>query len=1045
MRSLRALALLLLGAAAPAVVDAIVYRDQVGDIDFHHQLVGLPQRDATFFHRPRRDDKASLLYTLSDVGVLGAVNPSTGALVWRHLLADADSDNDYKNHDTFGTGHVEAVEGEGWLAAALGHSVHAWNAVSGRAVWWADFAGEVADIAVVAAASSAGTAASDAAARADVVALFLEDGHVVLRRLAGNDGRVVWEHREAHAAGTGTGTGTDGGMLKIAASGDKVYAVSVAPAAGSLKVLAVDAHTGHRVEEHSLAGDVHAAADVLFVGSSVVAWTDAGRTKLKVSVLSAKHHHKHEFALPEGTESVLVHALRAGSAAHFLVHTRSAGSATHRGQVYHVDVKKGAVQKAYDLPQAPGAGAYAVTAASADSDAVYFTRVTDDEIVLVSSASHGILGRWPIAQPSAVHASGAAAAEVVARVGSSSSSSDSGNYAVRTAVLTADEDWVLIRNNGQRAWSRPEGLTGGVAAVLVDRPESDQLVRALEEEEARSPLAAYVHRVQRHFDDLEHLPAYLQSVPGKLLRSVLGGSSSNTDDAAAPVADAFGFHKLAILATRRGRLYALDAASPGAVLWNTKAVNVVGAAGTPWEVKTVRVDEASGVATVVGAVPSQSVAVKVETGEVTTASDVNDSVAGAIATAVLVNSASGAWLLAVPQDGQIPAIPAEKCPVESIVVRDYTSTGSGSLRGVRFVASDNTCTQETTWTFRPPPHYRIVDVATRPAHDPVASIGRVLGDRSVLYKYLNPNLAVVAAIAEEGPAVMMTFLLDTVSGQVLSTAAYSGVDGTKPVDCLLFENTFLCTYFADYSVASGGSPDVAPQTIKGYHLTVSDLYESTEPNSRGALGSAAHAQAQAQNTSAVEPLSVVVSSQDKDKKSSGLLLLPAVSSATWVVGSRLTSLAVTQTRQSITVRQVLAYMPRLHGIIGLPRVAAVLDPRRPVGRAATPQEAEEGLVPYAPQLEMDPRLVVTHERDVLGIETIVTAATHVESTSLVLAFGRVDVFGTRVAPSLQFDLLDKGFGKLSMLATVAALAAGVFVLRPMVAKKQINLRWQAPL
>ncbi|CAK7228254.1 hypothetical protein SBRCBS47491_006844 [Sporothrix bragantina] len=1015
MRSLRALALLVLGAAAPAAVNAVVYKDQVGDIDFHHQLVGLPQRDATFFHRPRREDKASLLYTLSDVGVLGAVNPSTGALVWRHLLADDNTDNDYKEHDTFGTGHVQAVEGEGWLAAGLGHSVHAWNAVSGRSVWWADFAGDVADIAV-----SSDKPKTDAAAHSDVLALFLEDSHIVLRRLAGNDGHVVWEHREAHATGSNAAPPT----LKVASSADKAYAVSVA--AGNLKVLTVDAHTGHRVEEHSLASDISARSDVLFVGSNLVAWTDLGRTKVKVSVLGAKHQ-KHEFALPEGTDSVLFHALRTNGA-HFLVHTRTEGNAAHRAQVFHVDAKKGTVQKAYDLPQAPGAGAFAVTATSADSDAVYYTRVTDDEIVLVSSASHGILGRWPVAQRSALHTSGAAAAEVVARVGGAGGSE--GNYAVRTAVLTANEDWVLIRNNGQRAWVRPEGLTGGVAAVLVDRPESDQLVRALEEEEARSPLAAYVHRVQRHFDDLEHLPAYLQSVPGKLLRSVLGGSSA--DDATTPAADAFGFHKLAILATRRGRLYALDAASPGAVLWNTKAVDV-GASWTPWEVRTIYVDEASGVATVVGAAAGQSVTVKVETGEITV-SDINDNVSGPVANAILVNSASGPWLLAVPEDGQIPGIAVDKCPTESVVVRDYTSTPTG-VRGVRFVASDKACTQETTWAFTPPPQYRIVNVATRPAHDPVASIGRVLGDRTVLYKYLNPNLAVVAAIADES-AVLMTFLLDTVSGQVLSSATYNGVDGAKPVDCLLFENTFLCTFFADYTVASG-NPDVAPQTIKGYHLAVSDLYESTEPNNRGALGSST------QNTSAVEPLSVVSQDGVSSDDSTSQLLLPAISSATWVVGSRLTSLAVTQTRQSITVRQVLAYVPRVHGIIGFPRVAAVLDPRRPVGRAATPQEIEEGLVPYAPQLEVDPRLVVTHERDVLGVEAIVTAATHVESTSLVLAFGRVDVFGTRVAPSLQFDLLDRGFGKLSMLATVAALAVGVFVLRPMVAKKQINLRWQA--
>ncbi|CAK7262791.1 hypothetical protein SEPCBS57363_000224 [Sporothrix epigloea] len=1022
MRFLSALTLLVLGAAAPAAVNAIVYKDQVGDIDFHHQLVGLPQRDTTFFYRPRHDDKASLLYTLSDVGVLAAVNPSTGAVIWRHLLADDNSDSTYKEHDTFGTGHLVAVEGEGWLAAGLGRSVHAWNAVSGRNVWWADFAGEVVDVAVTPS-RAADSGKSEVVARTDVLALFIEESHVVLRRLAGNDGHVVWEHREVHSSGSAAAPST----LKIASSNDKVYTVSLAPHAGSVKVLAVDANTGHRLEEYSLASDVYAASDLLFVGSNIVAWTDKSRSKIKIGVLGAKHQ-KYEFALPEGTASVLVHALRANSA-HFLVHTRTAGSVAHRAQVYHVDAEKGTVQKAYDLPQAPGVGAFAVTVASADSDAVFFTRVTTDEIVLVSSTSHGILGRWPTTQPNNLHASGAAVAEVMPRV-SGAIKGDS-DYVVRTAILTAEEDWILIRNNGQRAWTRPEGLTGSVAAAIVDRPESDQLVRALEEEESRSPLAAYIHRVQRHFDDLEHLPSYLQSAPGKLLRSILGGKS--TDDTTIPVADAFGFHKLAILATRRGRLYALDAASPGAVLWNIEAVNV---GESHWAVKTIKVDELNGIATVVAATAGQSVAVKVETGELTTP-DLIDNANGVTASAVLVNSATGPWLLAVPGDGQIPPIALEKCPAESIVIRDTSSTPYSGIRGVRFVASDKACTQETTWTFTPPPKYRIVTVATHPTPDPVASIGRVLGDRTVLYKYLNPNLAVVAAIADEA-TVLLISLIDTVSGQLLSSTTYNGVDGTKPVDCLLFENTFLCTFFADYAIASG-SPDVAPQSIKGYHLAISDLYESTEPNQRGALGDST------QNMSAIQPLSVVSQNGGNSASSNSLLLLPSVSSATFVVGSRLTALAVTQTRQSITVRQVLAYVPRLHGIVGLPRVGAVLDPRRPVGRAPTPQEMEEGLTPYAPQLEMDPRLILSHERSLLGIETIVTAATHVESTSLVLAFGRVDVFGTRVAPSLAFDLLDKGFGKLSMLGTVAALAASVFLLRPMVAKKQINLRWQALL
>src|SRR5204862_8188814 len=46
-------------------------------------------------------------------------------------------------------------------------------------------------------------------------------------------------------------------------------------------------------------------------------------------------------------------------------------------------------------------------------------------------------------------------------------------------------------------------------------------------------------------------------------------------------------------------------------------------------------------------------------------------------------------------------------------------------------------TQSPVWEFLPPKGQRIVHATSRPPHDPVASIGKVLGNRSVLYKYLN--------------------------------------------------------------------------------------------------------------------------------------------------------------------------------------------------------------------------------------------------------------------------------------------------------------------
>ena len=51
------------------------------------------------------------------------------------------------------------------------------------------------------------------------------------------------------------------------------------------------------------------------------------------------------------------------------------------------------------------------------------------------------------------------------------------------------------------------------------------------------------------------------------------------------------------------------------------------------------------------------------------------------------------------------------------------------------------------WTLRPSPGFKLINAVGRASHDPVASIGTVLGDRSVLYKYLSPNLVLLTALS----------------------------------------------------------------------------------------------------------------------------------------------------------------------------------------------------------------------------------------------------------------------------------------------------------
>ncbi|KAL3301704.1 DUF1620 domain containing protein [Colletotrichum asianum] len=959
--------------AASSLVGA-VFVDEVGDIDYHHELIGVPQVETTFFHKPRKDDKASLLYSLSDVGVVGAVNPSNGAVVWRQFLT---------GNTTNGGGHLRAAEGEDWVVSAYGNTVQAWNAMSGRSVWWTDFTGDIRDLEVMELTENG---------RKDVLALFEEeDGSSTLRRLNGKDGSVVFEFHDTSKTVP----------LQVSNNIEKIFVVSLYGSANSygVRVSVHDTVDGRRVDDISLGskGDVQTKEDLLLVGansaSPIIAWTDAAHSKLKVNVLGTKT--KQEFPLPADTLEVAIHAPHhLQSEPHFLVHSRT--KAGNKGEVYHVNIKNNAITRDHELPLLPGLGAFSTSSEGAN---VWFTRITEEEVILTSSSSHAILGRWPYKagteSVSAIHA----VSEVIKKAGD--------NFAVRCAAVTTSDDWLLVRN-GEQAWSRPEGLTGGVAAAFAEIPESEDLAKTLEAEAHSSILSAYIHRVTRHIDDLAYLPDYLASIPQRLVSSITGAEVSKTEGLSR---DAFGFNKLVVLATRRGKLFGLDVGKHGKVIWKLDAFKIP--RGSSWDVKGIFIEDAKSHVTVRG-FHGEYVVAKTDTGKMV---DVMPEGSWAqTQAAAIVDSPSGPWLAPVGVGGAIGDVPAAWAPKQTVIVRGT----NGELKGLTYINEDGTAKEQVAWEFTPPAGYEIVNIATRPVHDPIASIGRVLGDRKVRYKYLNPNTIVVSTV-NAAKSTLSVSLLDSVSGEVLHSTSYEGVDTDKNVECTLSENWFVCTFFGEYALKDDAGQPQSGQSLKGYQIVVSDLYESDYANDRGPLGDAA-------NFSSTDPVETPTGAP-----------LPSVISQAWILSAPLAALAVTQTRQGITSRHVLGYLPQSHAIVGLPR--QLLEPRRPVGRDPTPAEMEaEGLVRYHPALEIDPRQVITHQRDVIGIQKIITSPTIVESTSLIFSFG-VDVFGTRATPSFAFDILGKGFNKISLISTVLALTVSVAVLGPVVRKKQTNMRW----
>lgn len=922
----------LLGAAALLLRGtAAVFADEAYNIDYHYALLGLPKEDTTFFHRPDPSSRASLIYTLSEQGVVGAVNPRDGSVVWRHALLPL---NATQSDATF----LRAGDGQDVVVSGAGNRVSAWSAADGRLIWDHDVTGRVQDLEILELRDGQQTpAAKDA--------IVLTSGeHPSIQRLDATSGEAKWTHQ------------IESGDVpyQVSASDTNVFVILLhRTMLGNIKikVISLDPVNGRKSDEYTLSSDseLTSADTIVAVGansaSPIIAWTDAAYTALKVNIIGTKAVTSFNIDKQSNhaVQRVQLHApFHINSRAHFLVHYET--EANHWGEVFHIDLKKSKIEKAYSLPKIFGKGAFSTSTSNAN---VYFTRITSNQVMTVSSASHGALGRWPI-NDFGINGANGEAIEPVHAVSEVSVKGDAVS-ALRSALYLSTGDWILLRE-GSSVWQRPELLVTTVSATFAAPAEVEAFAHELELEAHSNPVSGYLHRVKRHIQDWQRLPQVLAALPQRISNGLFGTTADM-----GLMGDVFGFHKVIACATRNGRVVALDAGSPNRILWSKQATTI--GLGDTWEPSFK--SAANGVI-VLGYGGMQEVQLNASTGE----------------TLPPVNPSTGRG---AKTDGNVQFTLRN----DGLEATKSGDDASGPL-----------------WHFVPAANERILNLVPRPVNDPVASIGKVLGDRRVLYKYLSPNLALLIT-ANDAARATSVYVLDTVSGTTLFADVHTAVDLNAPIPAIMSENWFAYSYTSE-------SSDEAP---KGNHLVVGELFESLVPNDRGPLTGKGN-------------FSTLQTPPE-----------PFVLLRSYQIPETIAQLAVTQTRQGITSRQLLALLADSASIVGIPY--GVLDPRRPIGRDPTKDEQAEGLVKYAATLEWDPKWYLNHKREVMGITNIITSPALIESTSLVFAYG-LDVFGTRLSPSFSFDILGKDFNKFQMLATVAALAVATFAVAPLVSSLRVS-------
>lgn len=737
--------------------------------------------------------------------------------------------------------------------------------------------------------------------------------------------------------------------------------------------------------------------------SSLLVWCDRTKNDLRVNILGTSQILATKLSNEKGrrTETLQIHASATKQGAvDVLVHCKSATS--HWAVVFQLDIRSETLRKTYQLPGVEGAAAFSVAVHDGDT---YLIRTTKRDVTLFSTTSDHHREKW-LFQPKDHNRLrddndiAFAVSELVTRGRAS--------YAVRSAVLLSSGDWRMI-HNGEESWFRPESLSGVVAAAWAEVDGHEGLADELAAESHSSVGAAYVHRIKRHARDAKNFPKLIQGLSDRLARSLLGTENRSQDKSLSK--NSFGFNKIIIAATDSGRLFAIDLGSNGEILWSIKAS--VMEPGQHWAVESI---EVSRDIALVRLPRGEKLQVSIANGVIM--DDQLSSAETGLKTIVTVSDTLGsAVAIEVKADGTVTVTPRRHWTQDTVIV---TQDDKMVIRGW----TAGTPEPLLAWTFVPQPNEKIVRVAARPLNDPVAAIGKALGDRNVLYKFLSPNLLVIGALNVDTSSASF-YVLDPVSGQVLHTLSHRGVDATQPIACFLSENWIAYTVFSNFTEGGIQNAATPAATAKGYQLVISELFESPIANDRGA------------SNPALKSSNLHPGPMDAGVHNSG----PYVVSQTYLLPAAVSFMTVTSTLQGITPRSLLCVVPSLNSVFAVPR--AIIDPRRPTGRDATSVEVEEGLFRHEAALDFDPKWALNHMREVWGIQKVITSPSLLESTSLVFAFGNLDMFGTRVAPIGGFDMLGKEFSKIQLLGTVAALAVGTGLLAPLVSSTTCRfLCWQ---
>ncbi|XP_042739236.1 ER membrane protein complex subunit 1 isoform X2 [Lagopus leucura] len=572
----------------------------------------------------------------------------------------------------------------------------------------------------------------------------------------------------------------------------------------------------------------------------------------------------------------------------------------------------------------------------------------------------------------------------------------------RALVQTEDHMLLFLQQPGKVVWSREESLAEVVSLEMVDLPLTGAQAELEGEfgKKADGLLGMFLKRLSSQLILLQAWTAHLWKMfyDARKPRSQIK-NEINIDNLAR---DEFNLQKMMVMVTASGKLFGIESSS-GTILWKQYLRNVRPGASLKLMVQRTTAHFPHP--------PQCTLLVKDKETKMSFLYVFNPIFGkrSQVAPPVLkrpvlqtlllpiMDQDYAKVLLLIDDEYKVTAFPATKNVLRQLEEMAHSiffylvDAEQGKLSGFRLKKD---LTTEESWQVAIPTEVqRIVTVKGKRSSEHVHSQGRVMGDRSVLYKSLNPNLLAVVTESTDTHherTFVGIFLIDGVTGRIIHSSVQKKAKG--PVHIVHSENWVVYQYWNTKA--------------RRNEFTVLELYEGTEQYNATAF-----------------------SSLDRP-------LLPQVLQQSYIFPSAISAMEATITERGITSRHLLIGLPS-GAILSLPK--ALLDPRRP--EIPTEQSREENLIPYSPDVQIHAERFINYNQTVSQIRGIYTAPSGLESTCLVVAYG-LDIYQTRVYPSKQFDVLKDDYDYVLISSVLFGLVFATMITKRLAQVKLLNRAWR---